>query len=220
MLLGVSVATLAVLVYVASRQTSTATAGTPAPPLPATPTTSTPTAVHPSTIGSVLVLGDSLSAGIGASTPAAGYVGDAKAAVGGNWNVQAKPNQTHDTVFGAAVFPPSTDAVIVELGTNDWNTRTADQFAPLYAQRMTDLRARYPQALIVCVGIWQNPRDVKTVPYDQAIEATCGTIHGAFVRISDLFPEQSLHQADANRFHPNDAGYTIIATRLEGALRG
>ncbi|GAB4082264.1 SGNH/GDSL hydrolase family protein [Modestobacter muralis] len=187
----------------------------------AEPTPTGPAVVRPAQIARTLLLGDGLSLGQGATDPAAGFAALAEAAVPlpFAWDVQASAGGTLDGVLDQADLPDRTDAVVVELGTNDWEAVPAARFATSYRDRLAGLRDRYPEALVLCLGVWQPPSRPETVAYDDAVRAGCESVGGRFVQLSDVYADPANHrsgQADAN---PGDAGYRIIADRVIAVLR-
>ncbi|WP_269177628.1 SGNH/GDSL hydrolase family protein [Modestobacter sp. VKM Ac-2986] len=204
------------------RPTATPPLAAPTAAPAAEPTPTGPAIVRPAQIARMLVLGDGLSLGQGATDPSAGFAALVEDAVPlpFAWDVQASAGGTVDAVFDQADLPDRTDAVVVELGTNDWETVPAARFVTSYRDRLAGLRDRYPEALLLCLGVWQPPSRPETVGYDDAVRAGCESVGGRFVQLSDLFADPANHrsgQADAN---PGDAGYRLIADRVVAELRG
>jgi lysophospholipase L1-like esterase len=110
--------------------------------------------------------------------------------------------------------------VLVALGTNDWGVTPAAAFAPAYLDRLARLRERYPEALFICVGVWQSPTQPETVGYDDAVRAGCTSVSGRFVPLSDLYADPANHQAGQADANPADAGYRLVADRVVAVLRG
>lgn len=227
--LGVSIALFAgLLVLVGQRApddvpvASPPVASGPTSSPTAPPTADPGTVIRPTPIERVLALGDGITAGQGASAPGAGYVTLAQTTLltRFSWNVLAFSGGTLGGVFDEAELPAETDAVLVELGTNDWEDTPAEEFAAAYRDRLVQLRDRYPEALVVCLGVWQSPDRPATVGYDTAVHTGCESARGRFVQLSDLYADPANHQSGRPDANPGDTGYRLIADRVVSALRG
>ena len=231
--LGVSIALFAGLLVLAGQRVP-ADVPVASPPVaggltsaPTAPPTADPSAtdtrvIRPTPIDRVLALGDGITAGQGASAPGAGYVTLAQTALLTRfaWDVQAFSGGTLGGVFDEAELPAETDAVLVELGTNDWEDTPAEEFGAAYRDRLVELRDRYPEALVVCLGVWQSPARPETVGYDTAVQTGCESVRGRFVQLSDLYADPANHQSGRPDANPGDTGYRLIADRVVSALRG
>jgi lysophospholipase L1-like esterase len=190
----------------------------------------------------IVVLGDSLAFGTGASAPRNAFVFRAflrvraqhpgsrvdNYAIGGSTAADVLRLQA-PRLAGARA-----DVVVICVGGNDVVHRIApDDFARTYAQLVARVRALQPRAAVVCCGV----PDVGLSPLftgadhdavtrlaradDAAIRAAARRAGAAFV---DLYATTLREHGDVNRFlsedrfHPSDAGYAELADALAPAL--
>jgi lysophospholipase L1-like esterase len=190
----------------------------------------------------ILVLGDSLALGTGASRADGGFIFPAfrrllatqpgtlldNVAIGGSTVADVLRVQ----VGRVAEFAP--DVVIVCVGGNDVVRRTTSAaFARDYAAALRAIRRSAPRARVICCGV----PDVAISPIvaderaavaalsaadDRAAHAAA---HDAGARFIDFF--RLTQHAGTNderffsrdRFHPSDAGYALLTDALWPALR-
>ncbi|TDL34804.1 GDSL family lipase [Jeotgalibacillus sp. S-D1] len=135
------------------------------------------------------------------------------------------------------------DSVIITVGGNDvmkvfrsnFPSLTFDDFIAAQVQfeeRLTnifsEIRTINPNASIVLMGIY-NPfimlsSDIEEMgvivnEWNETAESIAGQWDNtAFVQISDIFSETEENLLYTDYFHPNDAGYRLIAGRIEQGL--
>lgn len=190
----------------------------------------------------IVVLGDSLAFGTGASAPRNAFIFRAylrvraqhpgsridNDAIGGSTAADVLRLQAPRLAHARA------DVVVICVGGNDVVHRVAaDSFARTYANLVARVRALQPHAAIVCCGV----PDVGLSPLftgadhdavtrlsrqnDTAIRAVARRAGAAFV---DLYATTLRQHGDVNRFlsedrfHPSDAGYAQLADALAPAL--
>lgn len=186
----------------------------------------------------VLVVGASVSHGLGASSPTRDYVSD----LGGM--LQERTGRTVDlTVWsrpGARIaasdrwtLPPAQQVVIVQLITNDFIDGT-----PLisYQQNLTvlldRLHATSPQASLLCVGAWEpnyavNRVGIPVVAYDSIERGACAGHGGHYLSPSPIFqhaawrgpPGRLTAFGPGDNFHPNNAGHLHLAEAILAQLQ-
>ncbi|MGB5951033.1 MAG: SGNH/GDSL hydrolase family protein [Ornithinimicrobium sp.] len=172
-----------------------------------------------------VVLGDSMSLGIGASRHDAGWVGQLATRLEASGhplqvlNLGATGARVRDVLdqqlaVVAALEPRVEDLVTVMVGSND-----------LFAGRA--LRAELPQAYSelvdrvppgsVVAALTQPPDAAHRANAHLERAATAGRIRLADLRVTGPPSWRGLLAADF--FHPNDAGYTAIASGFEPTIR-
>ena len=175
-----------------------------------------------------LVLGDSYSAGVGASTPARGYVNLIGQQLGWKMIVESAPGggyakagtngkdllQMYEAADVKRLRP---DVVIVQTGLNDVSVDDAKTRAA--ATRLADsLHADLSSTPVVVVGeFWPFP---KQTPSSKARDATIGDVWTDRVNVLYLHPLSGwsdFHTTDDR--HPDDAGHRMIADHIIAALR-
>ncbi|PPA71199.1 SGNH/GDSL hydrolase family protein [Jeotgalibacillus proteolyticus] len=135
------------------------------------------------------------------------------------------------------------DSVIVTIGGNDvmrvfrsnFPSLTYDDFSTglvQYEERLSnvfsEIRSINPDAAIVLMGIY-NPFFVLSSDIEEMelIVAEWNSSaraiseqwdNTAFVEVADIFNSSEQNLLHTDYFHPNDAGYTLIAQRIEEAL--
>ena len=190
----------------------------------------------------IVVLGDSLAFGTGASAPRNAFIFRAYLRVR-----EQHPGSRVDNfaISGATVADvlrlqaprlahARADVVVVCVGGNDVVHRVAAaDFARTYASLVARVRTVQPHAAVVCCGV----PDVGLSPLftgadhdavtrlsrqnDAAIRAVAARTGAAFV---DLYATTQRQHGDVNRFlsedrfHPSDAGYAQLADALAPAL--
>jgi acyl-CoA thioesterase-1 len=129
--------------------------------------------------------------------------------------------------FTAAMLLPdvapagTADLVVVELGTNDANNTTLDQFRNDYPAFLDAVRKKSPDAALVCAGTWHGGSLARNM--DRVIESQCTAHNGRYADLNALFDDERDHgPAGTVRpvgdvtdwFHPNDAGHAGIADAI------
>jgi lysophospholipase L1-like esterase len=169
---------------------------------------------QPSTID-VLAFGDSLTFGIGA-TSGNGYVPVLERRIGIDiFNSGIPGNTTGDALvrLNASVLSRDPRIVIVLLGGNDLL-----QNVPLQTRidNITQIveRIRADGSKVILVGVGSGALD----PFNGALPDLASRTGSSYVPdiMSGIFGNPSLM---SDNIHPNDAGYAIIADRIEPALR-
>jgi acyl-CoA thioesterase-1 len=169
---------------------------------------------QPSTLD-VLAFGDSLTFGIGA-TSGNGYVPVLERRIGIDiFNSGIPGNTTGDALvrLNASVLSRDPRNVIVLLGGNDLL-----QNVPLQTRidNITQIveRIRADGSKVILVGVGSGALD----PFNGALPDLASRTGSSYVPdiMSGIFGNPSLM---SDNIHPNDAGYAIIADRIEPALR-
>jgi lysophospholipase L1-like esterase len=177
----------------------------------------------------VLFVGDSLTVGYYASSPAKTY----PALVAGQLGRSAVEISTAGVTashFANRASYPKASVVVVELGTNDYEHQTPVRaFDRAYESVIAHVRHANPTAKLVCVAVWNggytNPGWAPSTTYDATIRGDCtggkvANVSGAFEIAADRGPQGTGSAFGLrDQFHPNDAGHAAIATSVLGALR-
>jgi lysophospholipase L1-like esterase len=117
------------------------------------------------------------------------------------------------------------DLVVVELGTNDANNTTLNQFRHDYPAFLDAVRKESPDAALVCVGTWHDGSLARHM--DRVIESGCTAHKGRYADLNALFDDERNHGPAgtvrpagyvADWFHPNDAGHAGIARAILAQL--
>jgi lysophospholipase L1-like esterase len=144
------------------------------------------------------------------------------------------PTDTCGGCWGTAPAPstgePSTwipDAVVINLGTNDFNaayTPEPAQYQAAYLQFVTTLRSVYPGAFIFnCVGPMVNGTEYTTI--ETAIQnvissrAAAGDTRLQLVEFTPIDCVADGGSGCGCAWHPNQATHQVMATVLEGAMK-
>jgi lysophospholipase L1-like esterase len=176
-------------------------------------------AARPARYG-IAFFGDSVSVGSGASDRHHTYVARVS-----NWLEMRgkKVSATVNAEGGVAIayweyapMPKKLDAVVVELGTNDVRLRTPSaQFAQEYRTLVGRIRAANPNAQLLCLSVWPRRGGTRLEGVINAqIREACP---GAYVDITRFRNRWGIRSSDG--FHPNDAGYRLIAQAVESKLK-
>lgn len=179
----------------------------------------------------LLVIGDSLTAGMGASHPQATYPSDLARLLGTPaWVALGQAgyatNQMRAALRGVSL-PHHLSVAVVELGANDWRlNRPLAAFAQDYATLLALVMATTPQRL-VCLSGWPhgeavNARNALNLPmsaYNAVIRQACQEASPS-ARFVDLTPIATIpaNHAGGDGYHPNDQGYAAIARAIVAAL--
>lgn len=189
----------------------------------------------------IVVLGDSLAFGSGASAPDRSFTFRAYLRVrarypGSRIDDDAIPGSTASDVLRLQVprlrHVPA-DAVVICVGGNDVVRRIAPaEFAGEYGRLVAGVRALVPRAAIVCCGVpdvgqsplFTGPDHAEVTALsrvdDAAVRAVGARYHAAF---ADLYTatarrRDAAHFLSEDRFHPSDAGHAALADVLAPVL--
>jgi acyl-CoA thioesterase I len=177
----------------------------------------------------VLFLGDSLRGGRGATTGPQGFEPRiitelARFRSPRKLDPQPRTFAGVTTARSYAAIPRHADFAIVELGTNDFASRTVNQFRADYRALIRRVEATDAGRAIVCVSVWRPAGEARTRAFNAVIRAACP---GTYVGISRHFDEAGTRGPAGRRtflgagddFHPNDRGYKLIAHDVLAHLR-
>lgn len=181
----------------------------------------------------VLVVGDSLSRGLYASTEENGYRSLLLDQLAEQHEEGVEPQTV--ALTGAAAGrvaeiadPPSGLAVaVVELGTNDIGDQTPlPKFRATYARLLDAITDESPDVALVCLGAWQG--EELAAPYDAVISEECEAAGGVFRPLAPIFSAPGMRGPAgepavgeggvSDMFHPNDDGHEAIAELVLDAL--
>jgi lysophospholipase L1-like esterase len=168
----------------------------------------------------IAFFGDSVSVGFGASGRGHGYVARVSSWLRTHGKRVVSTNNARGGVPVAywmySPMPKRLDAAVVELGTNDVRLGTTSrQFAQAYRTLTSRIRAANPKAQLLCLSVWSRPGSVSLEGVINTwIRAACP---GTYVDITGLRDRPSIRSSDG--FHPNDAGYRLIAAAVESKLK-
>lgn len=193
------------------------------PPAPVVPFVRARTGSTP-----LLFLGDSLAEGWNATTLGATFPYRAAAALGRSGpvdlHVLAVPGYGVAALSAISQVAPRTGLVVLELGTNDVPRQVdPDVFEADYRALIAKVRAAAPRAALVCLGTWR----ADGTRWDARLRTACTAARGRYVPLTDLYLRPELHGTGTgphvvgllDGFHPNDAGYAVIADRVVDATR-
>lgn len=179
----------------------------------------------------LLVIGDSLTAGLGASQPQATYPSDlARLLATGAWVALGQSGYTTNQMLAAlrgVPLPRHLSVAVVELGTNDWaQGRPLAAFAQDYAAMLALVMAPAPQQL-VCLSGWphgealaaRNALNLPMSAYNAVIRRVCQEASSR-ARFVDLTPIAAIaaNHAGGDGYHPNDQGYAAMAQSIAAAV--
>jgi len=210
------------------------TSESPAPEQPRSSPTAAPTAAVPDTVA--LFLGDSATAGIGASKGAARWTSIVSAELGwrelnlGRRGTGYTASPPADACgysrcpsflrMAARVADERPDVVVIAGGQNDTFIAHGNPDLERRAVEATfaTMRAGAPDALIVAVGpapIWGAGETVLTI--DAAVQAAARSVCGVFLSLVDPPLLDPSYLAE-DGLHLGDAGHAAIAERVLAAL--
>lgn len=175
-----------------------------------------------------LVLGDSYSAGVGASTPEGGWpalVGanlgwdmEVLSAPGGGYSLPGTNGQSIVGMFEStdiATLQPN--IVIIQSGYNDTSAQDEDVRAAI-GRLQDDLRAQLPDTPVVVVGqFWPGEPTPSSTARAATIQRAWSGYEGALV-LDPIAEGWSTFNTTDDR-HPDDAGHALIAERIVAAIR-
>lgn len=167
--------------------------------------------------GPVVVIGDSLSVGVGADKPDEGYVGLLEKRLGIKIvNQGISGNTTEDGLarLERDVLAHKPALVIIELGGNDFLRKVeADQVFANLEKMIDQVQAR--EIPVLLLGIQSSViRDQHEADF-RALAHRKGTAYVPNI-VADVAANQALK---ADPIHPNSAGYITLADRIEPELR-
>lgn len=195
----------------------------------------------------VLIVGDSISAGWFASSPAASYAHrlvtllHASNRASGIWSQVIAVPGSHASEgvreLAALAAIPQADLVVVEFGTNDYGRHplAPADFARSYTHLLDLLAGASPDATFVCVSVWgpvdhANAFGATPETYNAIIATACRQVPprpGIYVDMTSLYAVSAFHgpqdhpstiHEPTDAFHPNDAGHAAIAQAIFDAL--
>jgi len=167
--------------------------------------------------GPVVVIGDSLSVGVGADRPEEGYVALLEKRLGIKIvNKGISGNTTEDGLarFEKDVLAEKPALVIIELGGNDFLRKVEAEQVFANLEKMIDL-VQAQQVPVLLLGIQSSVlRDRHEADF-RALAERKGTAYVPNI-VADVAGNQALK---ADPIHPNSAGYVTLADRIEPELR-
>lgn len=165
----------------------------------------------------VMVWGDSLSIGVGASTPIHGYVGVLSDRLTLNLvNKAGKGETTKDALLHAEqdLSEVRPDIVLIFLGGNDLLQGVTPQETFTNLRALID-KAHAQKAVVYLIGFQKHPDDVYAKNF-AALARDSGSLYTA-----DIFGGVSADAtAMADEVHPNDRGYLKMADKIAPDLEG
>jgi len=181
---------------------------------------------------SLLIIGDSFSTGVGASSPDRGWAPLVARALDGPDRIDAVPNTGYvysgpargaDDSFPSrvqrlvAAEGPAPDVVIVQGGQEDYRG-TLSELEQAVTETVTRLRDAYPSARIVLFGSTRAfPENRALQPINAAITKAAAAAEVPFI---DPVAEQWLTARNSARYisydltYPSDAGHAYLAQRF------
>ncbi len=165
----------------------------------------------------VLVLGDSLSEGVGASQTDKAYIGLLESRLGVTIINRGRSGDTTGMAlarYDSDVAPEKPDILIVLLGGNDY-LRRLPQEETFRNLRAIIERAHKDGAVVLLLGVRGGLLNDK---FDNDFRDLAEEMHVLFVpNVLDGIIGHAELMAD--QIHPNDRGYALVADKVEPALR-
>lgn len=176
----------------------------------------------------IVYIGDSLTDGLFASDKTLGFVPQVEKTVG----INEKPATVNAIGIKTVNFSidqikqnisPKTEVIVVELGTNDYNSTDLSKFHESYRTLLNTLKIINPNVKLICLSTWDGYR---AYLYDEIIMDEVIKRKGTFVYLGDLF-ENNMNKSTkgnitpwgpADDFHPSDQGHKAIAERVINAI--
>jgi acyl-CoA thioesterase-1 len=178
----------------------------------------------------VLFSGDSITHGYFASDRAHTW----PALVAAGLGTASQVSVTNPAVPGYTVtqgltetVPSGVDLAFVMYGNNDIRVSDLATFRSDYAKLLGNIKAKNPQAHIVCVSPWLapafSPRGTSTAEFSAAAQLACTAAHGRFVDVSRKFSQTLNAEPGARSLegglvtdttHPGDTGHKVIADEV------
>lgn len=182
-----------------------------------------------STLPSLVVLGDSVSAGSYLPDNSLAYPALLATDLRAQLTIYAVPGHTTAQTFSMYSGELSPSYAVIELGTNDYNySIPLATFATMYHRVVASIA---PTTRLVCLSVW-DPRNLADagwssalgIPspvnrmgaapatYNAVIERLC---RGTYLSLQSIYDTPAYHGSGSNgvRYHPNTAGDAAI-TRL------
>jgi lysophospholipase L1-like esterase len=169
-----------------------------------------------------LFVGDSLTAGLYATTPEQSYRSVVSASLNGPVTSTAAAAAGLSITDGVSDVQSGLNLAVIELGTNDIQRTPISEFTGAYNSLVNRIRSSSPDAALVCLGIW-GPDGGE---YDSAIESSCAAGGGVFTRLNALYLSAQFRGPAgvpgfaglSDDFHPNDAGHKALAGAVLAAV--
>ena len=172
----------------------------------------------------VSIVGDSLTVGLYATGPTKRNRDLILAVLKRRGPVSAlEATNTYSSTASTAVTVPSRlDLVVLELGTVDEKSVSAEAFRVSYGALVSQVRKTSPTADLVCVGTWSAAGGA----FDAIINRACTAAGGRFVSLGGLYANSANRgPARVSGFYgfsddiaPNNAGHRAIATAILAAV--
>lgn len=173
----------------------------------------------------VLFAGGLITQGLFASTPEAVYTSRVAAQIREEFAVRSVDVRTVSAASADLAAISSADAdedlVVLEVGTSE--ETALRPFLAQYAALTQRVREQWPDAALICLGIWGGAGN----PYDIEIARLCRRSGGAYVEMADLYGRNAFRGPVGtvtplgvrDDFHPNDGGHAAIADRVVVSLQ-
>lgn len=180
----------------------------------------------------VLFIGDSLTAGWGATTEEHSFRRLVETALARHGQVEElrptrKPGTGLTFANSFADIPTDADVAVIELGTTDADKRPSSDFARDYAADIARIRSANRSVRLICLSVWRPTKDPTGQVANNTIGDLCSDRYSVYVDITALFDLSSLRgpqgretwQGVGDDFHPNDAGHRAIADAILSQLK-
>jgi len=158
----------------------------------------------------VLFVGDSITQGRIATSPANDYVSRVTTALEHHGSVTPTVNWKSGSpveYWMRQPFPTDLDLAIVEVGTNEKSV-PEPKFAADYLALVAKIHKASPRAKMVCLSMWRPDQTIGAfAELNKDILYGCD---GAFADLTEAAHEPA-NISPVDKFHPNDAGHAAIA---------